>query len=225
MFNRVAHRYDVLNQILSFGFHSLWRRRLARFLSNQQGQRVLDLATGTGDQLLGLFGGGNQIGFAVGMDPAERMLDLGLKKLKRGGHGDIVCLLNGSATEIPVKDGEFDVVTISFGIRNVEDVSRALQEGFRVLKPGGCFLVLEFSLPGIPLSRGVYVIYLRKVLPRVGGIISGDAFAYRYLNETIETFPYGDRFCGLLTQAGFEHVVARPVTWGVVTVYRGVKPA
>lgn len=224
MFNRVAHRYDPLNRILSFGLHSLWRRRVARLLANHGGQRVLDLATGTGDQLLGLLGGGNRIHFAVGMDPAERMLDIGRRKLDQARHGSIVCLLNGSATEIPAKNGEFDAVTISFGIRNVDDVSQALREAFRVLRPGGRFLVLEFSLPESPWLRQVYLIYLRKILPRVGGIISGDPFAYRYLNETIETFPYGGQFCELLTQAGFEQVVARPLTWGIVTVYRGARP-
>ncbi|MCB0314807.1 MAG: class I SAM-dependent methyltransferase, partial [Calditrichaeota bacterium] len=117
----------------------------------------------------------------------------------------------------------FDAVTISFGIRNVTDVSRALGEMKRVLKGGGKAIILEFSLPGNALMRSLYLFYFRKVLPRIGGLISGDSFAYRYLNETVESFPYGEAFCDLMRQAGFHQVKMTPLTFGIATIYEGEK--
>jgi demethylmenaquinone methyltransferase/2-methoxy-6-polyprenyl-1,4-benzoquinol methylase len=157
------------------------------------------------------------------MDPAERMLEIGRQKIERAGLSDAVYLARGTATAIPAKNEHFDVVTISFGIRNVADISASLREAYRVLKPSGRFLILEFSLPRSPLICAIYLVYLRHILPRVGAMVSGDAFAYRYLNETIETFPYGRQFCRLLSQAGFKAVFARSLPPGIVTIYHGQK--
>lgn len=224
MFNRVAPRYDFLNRVLSAGIDGLWRRRLVRFLSPEKGQHVLDLATGTGDQLLAMFRFSNRVQSAVGIDPAERMLVIAQRKIDQAGLSEAVRLTTGNAVEIPAKDNEFDAVTISFGIRNVADVSRSLREVYRVLKPGGRFLVLEFSLPQERVVRRFYLLYLRHLLPRVGASISGDPFAYRYLNETIETFPYGERFCEFLREAGFQNIFARPLALGIATIYHGRRP-
>ena len=224
MFNRVAYRYDFLNRLLSGGIDGLWRRRLVLFLSPEEGQLVLDLATGTGDQVLTMFRFQERVRSAVAMDLAERMLEVAQRKIRESGLCEAVTLMTGSATDIPSKDNQFDAVTISFGIRNVVDVSRSMQEAYRVLKQNGRFLVLEFSLPRSGLVRSIYLFYLRHLLPRIGSLISGDPFAYRYLNETIETFPYGAHFCRLLTQAGFTGVFARPMALGVATIYHGQKP-
>ena len=118
----------------------------------------------------------------------------------------------------------FDAVTISFGIRNVLDVPKGLREMHRVLRPGGRALILEFSLPANAFIRWGYLLYFRNVLPLVGGLVSGDAKAYRYLNETVETFPYGAAFTALMTDAGFENVQAKPLTFGIATLYRGDRP-
>jgi len=223
MFDRVARRYDLLNRLLSLGIDCAWRRKMASFLPPGNALHVLDLATGTADQLLFLFDESDRIKSGVGMDLAEEMLEIGRKKVARRGLSEFVCLKTGNAMDIPAKDNQFDVATISFGIRNMTDADRALKEMRRVLKPGGRALVLEFSLPRNRLIQKVHLFYLRHLLPRIGRWISGDPYAYRYLNETIETFPHGEAFCRLLADAGFSGVSVHPLTFGIATIYRGQK--
>jgi demethylmenaquinone methyltransferase/2-methoxy-6-polyprenyl-1,4-benzoquinol methylase len=122
------------------------------------------------------------------------------------------------------KDGSFDAVTISFGIRNVVDVDAGLRELYRVIKPGGRVVILEFSMPGNVLVRAGYLVYFRHVLPWIGGIVSGKPAAYRYLNQTVESFPYGQAFCSRMEQAGFEAVKAKPLSFGIATLYTGMRP-
>ena len=222
MFNRVAHRYDFLNHFLSLNRDKAWRKRLAARLPDRENLEVLDLATGTADQLLALFAN-NKVKSGVGVDPAEKMLEIGRRKIKQRKLEDKIVLKNGSAEQIPCEDRAFDAVTISFGIRNVTDVPRALSEMRRVLKTNGRALILEFSLPNNRLIKKLYLFYFRKVLPRLGGLISGDAHAYSYLNETVETFPYGENFCDLMRKAGFDNVKAYPLTFGIATLYTGDK--
>lgn len=224
MFDRIAPRYDVLNRLLSFRRDVAWRRSMARFLPEREGLDLLDLATGTGDQLLSLLDHSKRIKRVTGVDMAERMLDIGRDKIKARGLQDRVQMRTGDATAIPAADANFDVVTISFGIRNVVDTSRGLAEIYRVLRPGGRALVLEFSTPENPLFRPIYLLYLRHILPLVGGILSGDIKAYKYLNRTIETFPSGDAFCALMRQAGFQATRANPLSLGIATIYQGDKP-
>ena len=158
------------------------------------------------------------------LDLAEKMLEVGRKKIEGRGLSEAISLKVGDATAIPVGNETFDVVTISFGIRNVRHVAKGIEEMYRVLKPGGRVLILEFSLPWSRLVRGAYLCYLRHILPRVGAWVSGAPLAYRYLNETIETFPYGEVFCNLLRAEGFTAVEAHPLTFGVAMIYRGDKP-
>jgi demethylmenaquinone methyltransferase/2-methoxy-6-polyprenyl-1,4-benzoquinol methylase len=224
MFNRISHRYDILNRLLSFGTDVSWRRKMARFFPPHADQQVLDLATGTADQILALFERTDKVRSGIGMDLAEKMLEIGRKKIERRGLSEVIGLKVGDATAIPAANETFDVVTISFGIRNVTHVAKGLEEMYRVLKPGGRVLILEFSLPQNRLVRGAYLFYLRHILPRVGALVSGAPLAYRYLNETIETFPYGEVFCNLLRAEGFTAVEAHPVTFGVAMIYRGDKP-
>ncbi len=223
MFDRIASRYDLLNRLLSFGQDVRWRNKLARMLPNRPRLRVLDVATGTGDVILSLFEKNRNVFQAVGVDMSEKMLDIGRRKMRENHLEKVVELRLGDATQLPFDDEEFDVVTIAFGIRNVYDVDRAFQEMRRVLKPGGRALILEFSLPNQSLIRSAYLLYFRHVLPKVGGMISGDPFAYHYLNKTVETFPYGDEFCAMMEANGFQNVKARPVTLGVATIYQGDK--
>ncbi|MBU0678933.1 MAG: bifunctional demethylmenaquinone methyltransferase/2-methoxy-6-polyprenyl-1,4-benzoquinol methylase UbiE [Verrucomicrobia bacterium] len=223
MFNRISRRYDLLNRLLSMRQDVRWRKKVAKRLHGMTKVEILDLATGTGDQLLAFADAGVEIERGVGIDTAKGMLEIGRAKIEAGEHSDCLTLAFGDATAIPYAPASFDVASISFGIRNVADVGRALQEMARILRPGGRVLILEFSLPRNSLVRGAYLLYFRKVLPCVGGLISGDASAYRYLNRTVETFPYGDDFCELMRAAGFERVTAEVVSLGVATIYEGRK--
>ena len=223
MFDRVARRYDLLNRILSLGIDCAWRRKMASFLPAGKDLHVLDLATGTGDQLLFLFQQSNRLKSGIGMDLAEKMLEIGRKKVSTRGLSKAISLRTGNAMDIPSRDNQFDAVTISFGIRNMTDVNKALKEMHRVLKPGGRILILEFSLPGNRFLRSGYLLYLRHILPRIGALFSGDPHAYGYLNKTIETFPRGEAFCRLLEDEGFADAAAQPLTFGIATIYRGDK--
>jgi demethylmenaquinone methyltransferase/2-methoxy-6-polyprenyl-1,4-benzoquinol methylase len=221
MFDRIAHRYDLLNRLLSFRQDVIWRKRLATLLPDRPDLRVLDLATGTGDVLLSLYRTSERVKSGVGVDMAGKMLAIGRQKILAQSLGQHLRMVRGDAMYIAFDDASFDAVTIAFGIRNVLDVSGALREIRRVLTPGGRALVLEFSLPKNALFRAGYLFYFRHVLPRIGALISGDSYAYRYLNKTVESFPYGEAFCALMRDAGFTEVKAHPLTLGIATIYEG----
>ena len=223
MFDRIAGRYDLLNRLLSFGQDIRWRKGVGQFLANQENQYLLDLATGTGDQLLYLFQSSTKIDRAIGTDLSKKMLEIGREKIEKHRLNKRITLQEGSAEQIEFPDNRFDAVTISFGIRNVASVSQALSEMYRVLKPSGRVLILEFSIPQNRLMRKIYLLYFRYVLPALGSLISGDGYAYKYLNETVETFPYGDDFCHLLVKSGFQKVFMSPMTFGIATIYMGEK--
>jgi demethylmenaquinone methyltransferase/2-methoxy-6-polyprenyl-1,4-benzoquinol methylase len=201
----------------------LWRKKVAKLIRGQGPKQVLDLATGTADQILTIFEKVPSVESGVGVDLSEKMLEFGRKKVSAKGLDGKLELKNGDASQIPFPDQSFDAVTISFGIRNVMDVSQSLREMHRVLRPSGRTYILEFSLPAQPL-RGAYLFYLRNILPHFGSLLSGDSYAYRYLNETIETFPYGAAFCDLMIKAGFTQVNHYPLTFGIATIYCGEKP-
>jgi demethylmenaquinone methyltransferase/2-methoxy-6-polyprenyl-1,4-benzoquinol methylase len=223
MFDRIARRYDLLNHLLSLGQDIRWRKKVARFLVNKYDQYILDLATGTGDQLLYMFSCSDRIDRALGTDLALKMLDRGREKVKKRKLEDRIVLEEGDAENIQYPDNIFDAVTISFGIRNLMSVERSLSEMYRVLKPAGRVLILEFSIPQNILMRSIYLFYFRYLLPFIGSVISGDRYAYRYLNETVEGFPYGDAFCQLLRESGFQNVSMYPQTFGIATIYCGDK--
>lgn len=221
MFDAIAPRYDLLNRMLSLRQDVRWRRRMAGLLPERHGLRLLDLATGTADQIISILDHSDRVDRAVGADMAERMLEVGRQKIAARGWSGRVTLQSGDAVALPFGDGEFDAVTISFGIRNVGDVPRALREMHRVLRPGGRALILEFSLPEAPILAPLYLVYLRHVLPRLGALLSGNGEAYRYLNQTIEKFPYGRAFAQLMKVAGFTEVRYHPQCLGVATIYQG----
>ncbi len=224
MFDRISHRYDLLNRLLSLGRDVAWRNRLASYFPHGTSVDLLDLATGTGDVLLTLRQQNDTITTAVGLDLAPRMLEQARMKAARLGMQRDVFFARGDVSRLPFAAESFDVVTIAFGIRNFESFSGTLQEVFRVLRPQGRLLILEFSLPVNPLLRACYMIYLRRIVPLIGWVVSGDSRAYRYLNETVETFPYGRRFCDVMRKAGYAEVTACPLTLGVATIYAGYKP-
>lgn len=221
LFDRISHRYDILNHLLSAGQDILWRKKAVRLLNPETDHLILDLATGTGDLLKAAFGPEPDGRIGVGVDLSEKMLRLGQRKL--ASRGKPVYWVRATGDQLPFSSGRFDAVMIAFGIRNIHRLEEALAEIHRVLRPGGLFIVLEFSLPHQPLLRAGYFWYFRLVLPVLGGLLSGDLYAYRYLNRTVEDFPYGEAFCRILRSAGFEEVTYRPLTFGIATLYAGKK--
>ena len=219
MFNDIAGRYDFLNRLLSLGQDVRWRYALKQFLPEHEGQTLLDLATGTADVLIVLAKDNLKIHRGYGVDPADKMLEIGRAKIKAKGLEDRLMLQQGDAQELPFLNETFDCVTISFGIRNIPDLRLALMEMFRVTKTGGRVLILEFSKPENPILKAGHWVYLQTIVPLVGFLFSGNFKAYTYLNQTIQTFPYGDRFCKILKQMGFVDIVPHPLMGGAATIY------
>jgi demethylmenaquinone methyltransferase / 2-methoxy-6-polyprenyl-1,4-benzoquinol methylase len=221
MFDRIAPRYDVLNRLLSFRCDVAWRKRMGKLIPEGSTLRLLDIATGTADQIISLMKSTPRITSAIGVDMSEGMLHFGREKINALNWQDRVQLKTGDAMSIPEPDQTFDIATMSFGIRNVLNVTEALREVHRVVKPGGRALILEFSTPANPIFRPLYFFYLRNILPLIGGILSGDRKAYKYLNRTIESFPSGEGFCEIMRTAGFVRVKAVPLTCGIASIYMG----
>ncbi len=221
MFNAIARRYDLLNHLLSGGVDVYWRRRALDCARDKRPQRVLDLATGTGDFALAAARLGPQQ--VVGIDMAIEMLRLGAAKVAAKGLTSRVELLVGDAEQLPFQDNTFDLVTGAFGVRNFGHIPSGLAEAYRVLKPGGQLLVLDFCEPTAPLFRQLYLFYFHKVLPLIGGLISGQRRAYAYLPRSVGTFPQGQAFVELLVEAGFSQTRYTPMTLGIAAVYQGVK--
>jgi len=223
MFDRIAHRYDLLNRLLSMRQDVAWRNKLTRYLPNRNNLVLLDVATGTADVLISLFKKSDKLSTAVGIDMAERMLDVGRAKLKEQDFNERISLQAGDATNLPFEEASFDVATIAFGIRNVDNLELGIKNLYRVLKEDGRVLILEFSLPQNYSLRGIYLFYFRHILPKIGSLLSGDAYAYNYLNQTVETFPYGEEFCNILKKNGFKNVTYHALTFGIASIYQGDK--
>lgn len=222
MFDQISARYDILNRLLSLGLDKNWRKELKYYLPEGTNLSLLDLATGTADVLLTLIKS-PAIATGHGIDLSQKMLEIAREKIAAAGLKSQVTVSEGDAAQIPFASETFDVVTTSFGIRNTESPQKVLSEMLRVLKPNGRALILEFSLPANPLMRTLALFYLRTIVPLIGGLISGNAAAYRYLNRTIEQFPSGESFCDLMQEAGFRIVRFNPLTFGIATIYQGTK--
>lgn len=223
MFNRISARYDLLNRLLSLGLDVAWRKRLTQMMPNRPNLKLLDLATGTADVLISLTKINPNIETGTGLDMAEKMLEIGREKIKREGLDDQLTLQAGDANKLPFESNAYDCTTISFGIRNIDHPQTALKEMHRVLNSQGRALVLEFSIPKNPIIRMGHLFYLRTVVPILGWIVSGEYKAYKYLNQTIEDFPYGDDFCELMRLCGFQEVKATQLLFGTATIYQGDK--
>ncbi|MEJ2650011.1 MAG: bifunctional demethylmenaquinone methyltransferase/2-methoxy-6-polyprenyl-1,4-benzoquinol methylase UbiE [Sedimentisphaerales bacterium] len=222
MFDRIAPVYDKLNHILSFGLDFFWRSRLAGLVDKNRQLKVLDLAVGTGDLLVTVLRKNRNIIEATGLDVSENMLTICRKKIARYNLKNKVNLVCADASCTILSDNAFDIVTMGFGLRNTPDSLRILKEIFRMLKSGGAALILEFSMPSNRAARFFYLLYLRRCVPFIGRIISGDKDAYKYLNTSIEKFNMED-VSSSMRKAGFENVKRIPMTFGIVCIYRGSK--
>lgn len=220
MFNRISKTYDILNMLLSGGIDRYWRWQTARHFNPKHHHHILDCATGTGDQLFAIMRrAGSTSVQGVGIDPSPGMLALAHAKNASRPYRANCQFVETRADSLPFDAMSFDLITMSFGIRNVENVPHTLTEIRRVLKPGGKMLILEFALPTFSPLRKLHLFYLHRILPRIGKWVSGDDAAYTYLAHTITTFPYGNDFCQLVKQAGFASCHYQALTLGIVNLY------
>jgi demethylmenaquinone methyltransferase/2-methoxy-6-polyprenyl-1,4-benzoquinol methylase len=220
MFNAIAHRYDLLNHLLSAGIDVYWRRRALKMVRVAAPGAILDVATGTGD--FALAARRLQPELIVGADVALAMIRVGVPKVAVGP-GAPIRLLGGDAERLPFRDNCFDLVTAAFGVRNFGHIPDGLAEARRVLRPGGELLILDFTEPSAFGFRQCYRFYFKQVLPRVGGWISGNPQAYAYLPRSVGTFPQGQAFLQLMTDAGFTDNRHVPLTMGISAVYQGMR--
>jgi demethylmenaquinone methyltransferase/2-methoxy-6-polyprenyl-1,4-benzoquinol methylase len=222
-FDDIAPTYDFLNHLLSLGCDFAWRRRVARFLAQCRPAKVVDLATGTGDLAIALLQQGCGAEELVGLDISEPMLAIARRKVERRGYAERIRFTCDDATRTTLPDSSFDAVTMAFGIRNTPDAAGTLEEIYRLLAPAGTAVILEFSLPANRLVRAGYLAYLRLVVPLIGGLISRNRQAYRYLDTSIEGFHQPAEFCRTMETAGFADIQAATLTLGVATMYSGSK--
>ncbi len=219
MFDQVAAAYDRTNSVLSLGNDRFWRVATLRAVAPQRGERILDLAAGTGTSSMAFVPSGAHV---VAADFSRGMIEEGRRR-----HGGVPNLefVQADATDLPFADGEFDAVTMSFGLRNVIDPRRALRELRRVTRPGGRIVVCEFSHPPSRAFNGLYRFYNDRVLPIVAEAVSSNAEAYDYLNESIRDWPDQPTLAGWMRDAGWDDVAYRNLTFGIVALHRGIRPA
>jgi len=215
MFDGVARRYDLLNDLLSLGRTKAWRKVATSIIAPKPGMRILDIAAGTGSSSRPLADAGADV---ISLDFSKGMLDAGRKR-----HPDLQ-FMQGDALALSFKENEFDVTTISFGLRNTADTSKALKESFRVLKSGGRIVIVEFSQPTNRLFRFIYLRYLMRALPTVARKVSSNPDAYVYLAESILAWPNQNGLADLIKAAGFGNVQWKNLTFGIVAIHTGVKP-
>lgn len=223
VFHSVAARYDVMNDLMSFGIHRLWKRLTIERAGVRPGHRVLDIAGGTGDLALKFSRIVGPAGQVILADINASMLNIGRDKLIDNGAGGNVDYVQANAECLPFPDNSFDCITIAFGLRNVTDKDKALASMARILKPGGRLLVLEFSTPLNPLLSKAYDEYSFRLLPRIGELVAGDADSYRYLAESIRMHPDQQTLKAMIEAAGLERVEFTNLTGGIVALHRGIK--
>ncbi|MGX1024086.1 bifunctional demethylmenaquinone methyltransferase/2-methoxy-6-polyprenyl-1,4-benzoquinol methylase UbiE [Psychroflexus sp. MBR-150] len=221
MFDNISSNYDGLNRVISFGIDQSWRKKVIKMIIEANAKKVLDVATGTGDLAIALAK--TNIQKVVGVDISNGMLDVGRQKIKAQNLTEKIDMVQADSENLPYKDNSFDAVTVAFGVRNFENLDKGLSEIYRVLKPGGLFVVLETSNPTkFPFKQG-YFAYTKYILPVIGKLFSKDKNAYQYLSESASVFPFGQAFNNILKKNGFIDVKHYPQTFGVSTIYKASK--
>lgn len=226
VFASVADRYDLMNDLMSGGLHRLWKRELITMLNAPRSDmpfKLLDVAGGTGDIAIRYAKDSGPNATAVICDISPEMLDVGKRRIADAGLDKRITCVEGNAEELPFESASFDAYTIAFGIRNVTHIDKALAEAYRVLKPGGRFLCLEFSECRVPLLDRAYDFHSFEVIPRLGQLAAGDADSYRYLVESIRRFPKQEAFADMIRNAGFSRVAYRNLTGGIAAIHGGWK--
>lgn len=222
MFDSIAFKYDFINRFLSFGIDIGWRKKAIGKLKQLAPQQVLDVATGTADVAIMTYKmlKPQQI---TGIDISQGMLQLGREKIETQGLQQQINLLLGDSEHIPFPDNSFDAITVAFGVRNFENLDKGLSEMYRVLKPGGRLVVLEFSRPKQPVFKALCNFYMNVLTPGIGRIFSKNKQAYKYLTESVQAFPEREEFTGIMQQAGYKNTQFKPLTMGICCIYCGDK--
>jgi demethylmenaquinone methyltransferase / 2-methoxy-6-polyprenyl-1,4-benzoquinol methylase len=222
MFNKIAFRYDFLNRFLSGGIDRHWRKKAIRELIVLKPKTILDVATGTADMPIMMMKLLNPERI-IGIDISEGMLNLGKQKTAKLHLQNQIHLQSGDAETIHFPDASFDAATVAFGVRNFQNLEKGLAEMKRILKPGGKLVILEFSKPTKGFFLPFYKIYLRIIAPRIGKMVSGNPDAYRYLNDSVNAFPEGAVFAGILNKSGYRNTYFSKLSLGICTVYCGTR--
>ena len=222
MFDGIAYRYDFLNRFLSIGIDIRWRKKAIRQLTDLKPKTILDVATGTADVAI-MAAQNLQPQKITGIDISEGMLAIGRKKIDKLKLNHLIELLKGDSETINFPDNSFDAVTVAFGVRNFQDLEKGLGEIKRVLKPGGKLVVLEFSKPKAPGIKQLYNVYMNLVAPNMGKLFSKNRNAYKYLDESIKKFPEGKNFTLILDNLGYTNTYCKPLSFGICSIYCGVK--
>lgn len=217
MFDNIAPRYDFLNHFLSLGIDKLWRRKAIRILSEFKTSLLLDVATGTGD--FAIAATKLKPSKIVGLDISEQMLNVGRVKVKKLGLDTVIQFKKGDSEAMPFSDGQFDAITVAFGVRNFENLEKGLKEFYRVLRSDGVAVILEFSKPKYFPFKQLYLFYFFTILPLVGRLVSKDSSAYSYLPESVMAFPDDQNFLSVLTKCGFSRATQKRLTFGIATIY------
>jgi demethylmenaquinone methyltransferase/2-methoxy-6-polyprenyl-1,4-benzoquinol methylase len=222
MFNEIAHKYDFLNRFLSAGTDISWRKKALNLLKKNQPQQILDVATGTADLAImsAKLLSPQQI---IGIDISSGMLDIGKKKISKLGLQDCIQLQLGDSEALQFNDHTFDAVTVSFGVRNFQQLEKGLSEILRVLKPKGQLMILEFSRPTLPVIKQCYQLYMNFITPGVGGLFSKNKKAYQYLNDSVRQFPEGKDLVAVMEIVGYKQTLYKRLTFGICTIYIGEK--
>ncbi|WBX70827.1 bifunctional demethylmenaquinone methyltransferase/2-methoxy-6-polyprenyl-1,4-benzoquinol methylase UbiE [Tenacibaculum retecalamus] len=221
MFDNISEDYDGLNRVISLGIDVSWRKKVVKLVGKNNPQQILDIATGTGD--LALMMAKLNPKKITGLDISAGMLEVGKQKIAKANLSDKIEMIVGDSENMPFEDNTFDAITVSFGVRNFENLDKGLTEILRVLKPGGKFVVLETSNPTkFPFKQG-YKFYTNYILPIIGKIFSKDKVAYSYLSESANSFPFGEAFNNILQKNGFKSAENLPVTFGVASIYIALK--
>jgi len=221
MFNNIAGNYDFLNHFLSAGIDIIWRKKAVSLLAPYKPKVVLDIATGTADFALETLR--LHPDKIIGVDISEGMMAVGREKIAKKGLSDKIQLQYGDSENLPFEDNTFDAITVAFGVRNFENLSKGLAEMNRVLKPGGIAVVLEFSKPRSFPMKHLYQFYFKNILPLVGKFVSKDNAAYTYLPESVQAFPDGQDFISIFEKVGFKKTKWHSLTFGISSIYTGIK--
>lgn len=221
MFDSIAGKYDFLNRLLSFRIDVLWRNRVVNLLKPLHPRQILDVATGTGDLAIALTKLNPEK--VIGLDLSQNMLDAGKVKIEQKHLSGLIEMVKGDSEKMSFTDDRFDAITVAFGVRNFENLEAGLREIYRVLKPGGMFIILEFSkVKSFPFKQ-FYHIYFSYITPWIGKIFSKDNKAYTYLPKSVAVFPEGEEMCHILQTLGFKHPVCKPVSFGIASIYQCTK--